>query len=190
LKKFSLKNLFQNFSIAIAFLWNDKISKTEKEINNMKKHTLATVFVAVGILMASTIWAKPAVAEDLVAYQEAFGAASGLALYDVQIIIGVTADAYAKNVYTAEETNSIINEQKNALSVLSDYVNKLRELPDESEENLKSLNKISDCISKLGDTADALIGYTADETEENANKFDENRKASYAALAELLGFNK
>lgn len=128
--------------------------------------------------------------ETPVSFEEAFGAASAGLLYNVQVVIGIAADAYSKDVYTAEEMDSIIGEQKTIIETLIDYTGKLMNLPKVSGNDKKSLADMNDCMGKLTNTADALLAYVADPSDDNANRFQDKRKASYDSLAELLGLNK
>ena len=114
-------------------------------------------------------------------------AAAGFALYDVQIVIGITADAYAKDVYTNEETLDIVNEQTALLETLDGYVIKLQQLSSVSGADKDSLIKISACIEKLNATAEALAAYVNDPSDENVDAFQAKRNASYNMLSDLLG---
>ena len=153
----------------------------------MKKIGILIVFLAACIFGAGFAAPTRATADE--EFNEAFGAAAGFALYNLQIVIGITADAYAKQVYTNEETLNIVNEQKILLETLDGYVPKLQQLSSISQGDQDSLVKISNCIGKLDDTADALAAYVNDPSGENADAFQAKREASYNTLSDLLGLD-
>lgn len=154
----------------------------------MKRHALTAISMLMVVFAALFVAARPARAEGTGLLGEAFGAAAGLALYDAQVIIGMTADASMKDVYTTEESNAVIAEQKNALDVIDGYTEKLLQLETTlNEDDRKALADVSSCIEKIHATADALTVYISEPTADNANYFEEKRLASYDALSDLLG---
>ncbi|MFA6448128.1 MAG: hypothetical protein WCX65_01550 [bacterium] len=156
----------------------------------MKKQLKAAMLVAMSVVLSLAIMAKPVLAQETTTFEEAFGAASALAMYNVQVVVGLTADAYAKDVYNGEDAKAVVAEQKGALTTLDGYVVKLLNLTTLTEADRKSLNDISGCLKKLGYTADALTAYIDSQTDDNANDFQAKRKDSYNTLAELLGLEK
>lgn len=156
----------------------------------MKKNLRLWIVFVLGVVLASGIGAGRARAAENVSYAEAFGAATGFALYNTQVVLGVTADALSKDVYTADEARGIVSEQKGALDVLRKYVRQLIKASFVAAADKKSLKEIDACIDTLNDTADALNAYLDNPTTDAANDFQEKRKASYAALSDLLGLEK
>ena len=157
----------------------------------MKKHGVVIVLIfAFSLLMVAFAGAGTAPAEDLPGYDEAYGAAMGGALYNTQVIIGITADAFAKDVYNKDEAKDIITEQKSLIGVHDNYIGKLLKKASVTKEDKESLNSMSACIAKLNVTADALLAYFVNPTESNADDFQTKRKASYAAIEKLLGINQ
>ncbi len=141
----------------------------------MKKLAIAVMVV----LLFVTVQVR---AEDCSSAREAFGAAIGFSLYNTQMVVGLTADAYVKKVYTTQYTQTICTEQRNALTVLNGHCIKLEELGKEVD----TLKEIEGVITKLKATIDALDKYTVNSSSANANDFEAKRKASWAAIAKLL----
>ena len=156
----------------------------------MKKHLMGIALLIMGIALPLILTSHPAKAADTVSFEEAYGATAGLGLYNIQVILGLSADAFEKSVYTADEMNNIVGEQKHVLSTLSDYMTKLQQLKTTSDSDKKSLNDMDAVVSKLGDTADSLLAYVKDSSADNATDFQTKRKDSYAAIADLLGLEK
>lgn len=146
------------------------------------------VTMVLATIVALGSGARPAQAEQEV--ERALGAAAATALYEVQMVLGLSADAFAKKVYTAEQMETMIGEQTNLLKNLDKELSKLQKLESVTEADKKSLKEMSDCIAKLQDTAEALQDYVKDSSDENAEAYQEARKASYAALADLMGLEK
>ncbi len=138
-------------------------------------------------VMVILMFAVQVRAEDCSTVREAFGAAMGLNVYNAQMVAGLTADAYGKKVYTAKEVQTICTEQKNGLTVLSAYCIKLEPLVNAKE--LETLKEMEATITKLQATLDALNKYTIAPSSANVNYFEAKRKASWEAVAKLLGMN-
>lgn len=157
----------------------------------MKKHGVVMVLVFAFIVLTIVFaGAGPTQAENQTGFEEAYGAAVGAGLYNIQVILGITADAFAGKVYNKDDAKDIITEQKNVLGLLDDYAGKLLKQASTSKDDLNSLNDISVCIVKLKATADALLGYLANPANDAASDFQTKRKASYAAIEKLLGLDK
>lgn len=134
--------------------------------------------------------AVPARAANDETLVEAFGALSGLALYNTHVVIGMAADAYVKEVYTADETKGMIGEQQNALKLIKEYNDKLLASSSLADADKASLRDINATIGKIQGMMYAFEDYLDNESTENANAFDAARQASYAAIADLLGLKK
>lgn len=157
----------------------------------MKKHGISKVLVlTIGVIAITFAGISTARADNTIAFAEAYGAAAGSTLYNTQVILGMTADAIAKDVYTNDEAKAIINEQKAVLGLTDDYVAKLLKLVGLDKDDKASLSEISVVIAKINATADALTNYMDNPSDENVDKFQARRQASYAAIAKLLGLDK
>jgi hypothetical protein len=156
----------------------------------MRKHFMGIALIIIGVALPLLFTAQSAKAADTVSFEEAYGATAGLGLYNIQVILGLSADAFEKEVYAAEQMNDIVGEQKTILTTLSDYMVKLQGLKTTSAADKKSLKDMNAVATKLTETADSLLAYVADSSVENAEDFQTKRKASYAALADLLGLEK
>ncbi|HOX27997.1 MAG TPA: hypothetical protein PLQ76_02455 [bacterium] len=146
--------------------------------------------MAAFVIAAAVFSARPALAEASASFEEAFGAASAFAMYNTQVVLGITADAFVKSVYSSEEAKTIVSEQKTSVGILGDYVKKLLELSTVNDSDKKYLKGIQVCLDKLSETADALTAYIDNQSDENAGDFDTKRKASYDSIAELPGLDK
>jgi len=144
--------------------------------------------IVLGMMLGLGTGARPVQAEET--FEEALGAATGMALYEVQMVLGLSADAFAKKVYDQEQMKTIVAEQKSMMEILNKYLEALRKLDSTSEDDKKSLQAMSDCIEKLKATAEALLAYVNDSSDENADAWQVKRKASYAAISDLLGLDK
>lgn len=140
------------------------------------------------VLLGLGAAARPACAEETV--EEALGAASGMALYEAQMVLGLSADAFAKKVYDEKTMAAIISEQKTLLKNLDRHLENLLDEESVSKDDKKAIRKLRACISRLNETADALQDFVDDSSQENAEAWQEKRKASYAEIADLLGIEK
>jgi len=113
-----------------------------------------------------------------------------MALYNTQVVIGLTADSVAKKVYSFEVASRITKEQSAMLEVVNSYVREIIQSPSTLEADRAASKAIATCIDKLNETINALDAYIQNPTDINANNFQVKRKASYAAIAELLGIGK
>lgn len=154
----------------------------------MRQNRWAGLAIVIGMMAGFGAAARPAQAEE--SLEQSLGAATAFALYDVQMVIGLTADAFAKKVYEAETVNEIVGEQKTMMTNLDKHLAGLRKLDSISAEDKKALKSLSECIALLQETADALLEYVEDQSDENAEEFQTARKASHAALAEIMGLDK
>jgi hypothetical protein len=151
----------------------------------MKKYSALVVFCfCVGLL---SIGASLARADEKVEFNEAFGAAAGMALYDTQTVIEITADSIGKSVYSSEKTTKIIREQGAMLDVLNSYSKKLIQYPSTTDADKASLKSILSSIDKLYETLNALKAYIQSPSKSNADNFQTKRKTSYSEILKMLG---
>lgn len=152
---------------------------------------LAQIVVAVLIgflsMMMTCGWTAAEESDPLI-MNEAFGGAFGFAIYNSQVIVGITADSLYYQVYEPDVASSIIAEQDRCLVILREYVQKIIDahLADNEEELLQ---RMIDATYYLQDTISALNAYIADSSVDNANDFDQKRQKSYNAIASLLGID-
>jgi hypothetical protein len=154
----------------------------------MKKYHFAIFGILAVYLLAVSLPARAAADDETI--MEALGAALGLSLYNSQVIIGMTADAYSSKVYENEQSKTILSEQKSSIGLLKDYVGKIKKLPGTSKSDITTLGEISACIDKIDATIDSLTGYIDDPSQDKADLFEKNRAASYGAIADLLGIKQ
>ncbi|MCE9581988.1 MAG: hypothetical protein K8T20_05675 [Planctomycetes bacterium] len=154
----------------------------------MRVNRLTGATIVLGMILAFGTGARPVAAEQEL--ERALGASTAVALYEMQMVLGLSADGFAKKVYTAEQMETLIGEQKGFVKNLDKELSALLKLDSVTEADKKSLKEMSDCLALMGATADALLAYVKDSSDKNADKFQEARKASHAALAELMGLDK
>lgn len=119
---------------------------------------------------------------------ETLGTVYAITLYNLQIIAGITADAYHAEVYTREEALNIVGEQQSLLTNLRKTTQKIlaSDTPF-TDEDRKATEDFLTLTDKFEATYSALRNFIENSSEENARKYDEKRLESYKFLAELLG---
>ena len=155
----------------------------------MKKVLSLAAVVFVFAMLAVPV--RAAAADDA-AYDvlEAVGASFGLALYNSHIVTGITADAYSKDVYSAADAKAIVDEQLGGLDMLDGYADKLLSSSLVTDSDKDSVRKIKACIVKIKAMITSFETYLDSPTDDNADKFQQQRKDSYASLSDLLGLDK
>lgn len=151
----------------------------------MRNNRWAGLVIVLGMMVGFGAGARPAQAEA--SLEEALGAATAVAMYNAQMVLGLSADAFAKKVYDEETMKTVVGEQKTLLTNLDKHLAGLRKLDSISAEDKKALKSLSDCLAKLQQTADALLEYVEEQSDVNAEDYQTKRKASYAAIAEVMG---
>ena len=143
----------------------------------MKKMLL--VLVVVFLLVANQSYAG--------IWEESYGASTGMALYNSQMILGMASDAKVKKVYTDNEIKDIVSGQKNGLKTINNIANKLFISKNISNDDRAVIAEIFVCIEKLNATADSLLNYVSNPTNKAAVDFDKKYKESDTAIDKLLG---
>lgn len=156
-------------------------------MNRWSRIFVTTVIVA---LFGTVLAGKGAFAEDnQLLMNEAFGGSFGFAIYNAQVIVGITADSFSYEVYTPDVASSIIGEQRRCLDILRDYTQQIIDAGVAVSEN-DLLQYMIDATYYLQDTIDALDVFLLDTTNENAAAFEVKRQKSYNAIADLLGIER
>ncbi|MFZ5551778.1 MAG: hypothetical protein ACOZCO_01580 [Bacteroidota bacterium] len=119
---------------------------------------------------------------------DSYGAVSSMYLYNTYIVIGSVGDGFEKGVYDAAYTKLIMNEQISAAdNIISGYKAVLATGTITREDSV-TLKEMADCCELLKAEATALNVYADDSSAINGDKFQEKRKAAWAKIAEILGF--
>lgn len=122
---------------------------------------------------------------------EALGGSGGLLLYNTYLVIGEAADAFSKETYNATEVGKIVNEQIGGIETVQKQYEALlatKFLTDPKDrEFLVELNAAFDLVLNVGR---ALIAYVDSESVTDAGTYEENRKAAWAEISRLLGFEE
>ena len=80
---------------------------------------------------------------------EAYASAYASLIYDIQVIVGITADAYVYDAYTTDEVKQIVAEQKNLLKLQEDYTRQVLDRVSMVKSDIQALNDILGCIDGL-----------------------------------------
>jgi hypothetical protein len=120
------------------------------------------------------------------------GAVGGLSVISANstfLLIGVTADAFAKDVYGPEQVRGIM---KPIIKQLDAVSNLLRKVQDEGlgEQDDDFIDQIVELYRLLQDEARALDKYVVKKGEPEAKAFEKARKAALKALGKLTGEDK
>lgn len=120
---------------------------------------------------------------------EAIGGLSMVTARNTFLLIGVTADAFAKQAYKGDQVEAIM---KSVIRQLDTVSNQLRKLQDAelSEANDQYVDQIVSVYRLLQDQARALDKFVAKPGEGTANAFEKARKAALTALDKLAGDDK
>lgn len=104
-------------------------------------------------------------------------------------LIGVTADAFAKEVYTAKQVEDLMNGTINGIEAVKKLLRRLQEtdLTDDDEEYIDRMINVYNALQK---EAKALVTYAKSKKPGDAEVFDTARKAAVTKLAQLTEAQK
>jgi len=99
-------------------------------------------------------------------------------------LIGVTADAFAKDVYTAKQVEDLMNGTINGIEAVKKLLRRLQEtdLSDDDEEYIDRMINVYNALQK---EAKALIAFAKSKKPADAELFDAARKAAVTKLGQL-----
>ncbi|MBS0266559.1 MAG: hypothetical protein JSS02_31805 [Planctomycetes bacterium] len=120
---------------------------------------------------------------------EAIGGLSMVTARNTYLLIGVTADAYAKKAYKADRVQSIMKSVIPQLDAVSSQLRKLQD-SDLSEANDDFITGIVGVYSRLKRQARALSKYVAKPDEATLKDYEQARTSALAALEKLTGENQ
>jgi hypothetical protein len=99
-------------------------------------------------------------------------------------LIGVTADAFAKDVYTARQVEDLMNGTINGIEAVKKLLRKLQDakLTDDDEEYIDRMVTVFNALQR---EAKALITYAKSRKPADAEVFDAARKSALTKLNQL-----
>ncbi len=127
--------------------------------------------------------------EDANATLQAVG---GLGIGHIQSslgLIGVTADAFAKDVYTPKQVEDLMNGTINGIESVKKLLRRLQdnELTDDDEEYIDRMINVYNALQR---EAKALVTFAKSKKPADAEIFDTARKAAVLKLAQLTEGDK
>jgi hypothetical protein len=116
------------------------------------------------------------------------GALGGAHVYTTYAYIGVLADGLSKELYTPEQTKTLLGE---IVSVSDSLVKNLTRVRDGglTESDGAAISNMIDIYKLLQDEARAAIAFSESKTVEDAQKFEEARTTVWPKISELLGLD-
>lgn len=99
-------------------------------------------------------------------------------------LIGVTADAFAKEVYTAKQVEDLMNGTINGIDAVKKLLRRLQEtdLSDDDEEYIDRMINVYNALQK---EAKALVVFAKSKNPADAELFDAARKSAVTKLGQL-----
>lgn len=119
---------------------------------------------------------------------EVMGGTSGIAVYNTYLVVGLVADNYSEEVYDADRSTQLIDEQIGAIKVIEDQFKALQEsgfLTDPSD--VQYVKGIIDAFSLVKEEAVALNNYIDSGSQADLDDYSAAREEAWAAVKELLG---
>ena len=118
-------------------------------------------------------------------YLEATGAVCASYIYTSFAYIGLSADAYSAKVYTAENINTWMEEQKQAMQAMQENITALRSVVTD-QGDIQAIDSIVDILKLLNQQADGLAKYALSGSNTDANQFDQARTTVWPKIKTLL----
>ncbi|MBU2552413.1 MAG: hypothetical protein KKB20_28630 [Proteobacteria bacterium] len=149
---------------------------------------MKTRFLILALLAASLILNPSfcqATADKDSVYLETIGGFLGSHMYTTFAYIGVTADAYAKNVYTAAQVKKMMEHKA---ATIKDVIGNLKKieslnLPEGDRRFLTSSLEVFDLLLV---EAEALATLVSSSNQESLEKYDQAREQSWYKMKRLL----
>jgi cob(I)alamin adenosyltransferase len=130
--------------------------------------------------------------EDTKKESATLGAVGGLSVITANstfLLIGVTADAFAKDAYKPDQVRGIMKPIIKQLDAVSNLLRKVQE-EGLSEQDDDYIDQIVELYRLLQDEARALDKFVIKKGESEAKAFEKARKAALKALGKLTGEDK
>ena len=139
------------------------------------------------VVFASSSYAQKGKNEAL----EAIGGSGGMLLYNTYLVIGMAADGFSKEVYTAEEAVKIVQEQLNSSEIIHQQYEALLKsgfLSDPADAEY--LDELSDVFGLVRQEGEALLKYIESGQDADAIEYDTRRNQAWSEISSLLGFEE
>ena len=119
-------------------------------------------------------------------------AVGGLGVGHIQCslgLIGVTADAFAKDVYSAKQVEDLMNGTINGIEAVKKLLRKLQDA-DLSDDDEEYIDRMVTVFNALQREAKSLVVYAKSKKPADAEVFESARKAALAKLNQLTEGNR
>lgn len=146
--------------------------------------SMAALCTALASRQASAQETETEVADTVVLLQ----AVGGLCVGHVQTtlgFIGVTADAFQKEAYTAEGVEDLVGSVISVIDVVKSQLGKVQDL-DLTADDAAFMENLQTLYTALQKEANALIAYAKSKKPKDAEAFEKARKAAVGKYEELL----
>ena len=104
-------------------------------------------------------------------------------------LIGVTADAFAKEVYTAKQVEDLMNGTINGIEAVKKLLRRLQET-DLSDDDKEYIDRMVSVYNALQREAKALVAFAKSKKPADAEVFDAARKSAVSKLGQLTEGSK
>ena len=104
-------------------------------------------------------------------------------------LIGVTADAFAKDVYTAKQVEDLMNGTINGIEAVRKLLRRLQEA-DLTDDDKEYIDRMISAFNALQREAKALTAFAKSKKPADAESFDSARKAAVLKLGQLTDGGK
>ncbi len=119
-------------------------------------------------------------------YLETIGGLGGSYMYMTYAYIGVTADAYSKNIYPASQVKVMMDETVAMLQKLSQALKKVRStnIVDSDKQFIDSMAEIYELLRV---EAEALSSFASSNDKADVERYDQARKTVWPKIKKTLG---
>lgn len=104
-------------------------------------------------------------------------------------LIGVTADAFAKDVYTPKQVEDLMNGTINGIDAVKKLLRRIQET-DLSDDDKEYIDRMINVYNALQREAKALVAFSKSKKPSDADIFDAARKAAVTKLGQLTDGSK
>jgi hypothetical protein len=150
----------------------------------MNRSRIAILLVIV-LFVPYLAQAANAAGED--ALLKTIGASLAGNLYFAYMTIGAMADGFEKEVYTADQMESLMQANDKLLSNITDVIKESMTKYKYSKEDLTYIKGVIDAIKLLQSMSNSVEKYSQDKSTDTADEFAGFRKKAWAKISSLLG---
>ncbi len=149
----------------------------------MLKRVWSKACLAVALLLIFP-GTSQAASEDMI-YLDAVGGFGGSYIYLTYAYIGMTADAFSKKVYQAEQVKDMMDETVSMLNKLIKLLGQVQ-TTDIAEEDKKFIDSMIDILTLLRAEAKHLSDYAKSNDPADVEKYDKARSTVLPKIKQLL----